>query len=383
MKKKIIVTLAGVLTASAAIIGCAGNTAADNSGAALSTGNAPAETSGVTASGEAASESTSESGTSYDTNEFSNDYFKITMPEEVEGLYEVETTNDSISIFEKKSKEDGFGGLVVTFRATEEFAGGPYEKIGEVSDSNAVIYDLIKGYATEIQWNYEEPDMPEAYKKLEDCTDVITGSIEGVNGFNYTEGAGTKGEDLYNTVLAKYVKAANEGWDSSKYEEEGMSPEFAGVSTEEIGFSYMDINVDGIEELFVGIISDDTKNIAYDVYTIAGHAPAIVASGSAESYYCNDDDVFLANEYVDGEVKGFAVYNLDTGSTVLTYQWGVKYDEGADAAEPWFKGYSQDEYEKITKEDYEREITISDNYRDFQYQPLSGNEDAVALAELN
>ena len=50
---------------------------------------------------------------------------------------------------------------------------------------------------------------------------------------NEDDRAGTKGEDLYGSVLANYIKAYNEKWDYSRFQMNDMSPYF--VKAYELG----------------------------------------------------------------------------------------------------------------------------------------------------
>ena len=72
---------------------------------------------------------------------------------------------------------------------SEEYAGGPCKKIGELTNEKYEIYDIVLEQATEIQWDYNEPDMPEDYSKLLDATDACLEGIEGINDNTFVFGA--------------------------------------------------------------------------------------------------------------------------------------------------------------------------------------------------
>ncbi|MBO4903100.1 MAG: hypothetical protein J5518_09935 [Lachnospiraceae bacterium] len=316
------------------------------------------------------------------------DLFEITLPDGIGQIAQVETTEDRIDIYHKESVDAGFGGLVLSLwgvKVPKEFAGGPYEKIGELTNENGDTCDMVRGYATEIQWDYNLPDMPDDFKKIDDAVDEIIGSLKGVNGYTYREGAGMKGDDLYPDVLAKYVQAVNECWDADKLESEEMCSEFYFVAAysddnalDKIGYAYADINSDGIEELFLGVIDDEApEDVIYDVYTMVDRKPAIVVSGTARNRYYNYDNAFLCNEWSGGAGQsGVDVYALMSNSTELVFQYGYKYDSYEDEEKPWFSTYDQETYEPVSEEEFNERTNI--DYVKPDYRPLS---EVAAAAE--
>ncbi len=332
------------------------------------------------------------------TAEMSNDLFAITMPDDLEGLYEGIVTDDTIEIYDKESVDAGFGGFIFGIQAIPYDSGamgGMTVKIGELSNENAEIYDVVKFYPTEVQWDFDAETPPENYEKIEAAVDnILENNITGVGGFTYNKDAGTKGEDLYNNVLAKYVKAANENWEADQFEQADMSPEFYYSSNtagkdmlSNIGYSYFDLNKDGVDELFLGTMEEEDsefKGVVYDVYTITNHEPTHVISGTARNrYFC--DDNFLYNEYSSSAFDyGLDAYNLESSTNDLIYQFGYKYDENKDAENPWFVSYDGEEFEPTDEANYtESTESATTGFIRFDYTPLADNEDAVAAAELD
>ena len=319
-------------------------------------------------------------------NEYSNDLLKIQIPDDIADLVKVDVEDDKISVYDRESADAGFGGLVFTVWARpvdSGMGGGPYVKIGELSNENADIYEVVKGYATEIQWDYNLADMPANFAKIYDSAEGIINGMTGNNGYTFIPGAGTKGEDLYNSVLSKYVTAKNKNWDASRYEAELMSSEFYNTPLEAIGYAYLDVNLDGIDELFVGEFGeDDLKGVVYDIYTMVKGKPAHVISGSARNRFYAHSDGLIVNEWSGGAaLSGFDVYNLEADSIELVYQWGYKYDGYEDEDKPWFKSYDGNEYESVTEEDAKEAYMIGDKYVRFDYKRLSDNTDAIAAAQ--
>lgn len=312
--------------------------------------------------------------------EISNSLFSITIPAEFQDIYDSEVTDDKITIYHKEYKEEGFGGMAFTIWARpfpSEMAGGPYVKQGELTDADGNKYEVMLGFATELQWNMEESEeMPEDFAKLSGIGYEVAENITGVNGATYVYGAGTSGEDLYGDIVDLYKKAIDEGWDASKYEENNMSPEFYNLSLEganNIGFAYYDTDKDGIDELFVGTIKDDELNGAiYDIYTMVDGVPTHVVSGTARDRYFVYMGSFIVNEYSGGAMEnGKVVYALESNSTDMVYQWATKYDAYENEEEPWFISYTPDEWENVTEDEYLSREAPAEDYTQLTFTSLA------------
>ena len=317
-------------------------------------------------------------------NSFANDFIEMTIPSEFDGICRVENEPDTLSVIYKEGEDAGYGGLefyVWVREVTPDYAGGPQIKIGELVSADGKDYDVVVGYPSEVQWDFNKSySMPEDYKRIADAEKDICNTIQAVNGATYKAGAGIHGEDLYGDVLDKYVKAVSEGWDANKLEEEKMSPQFYEVATfsegnagDRIGFAYLDVNLDGVDELFVGEIAEgDFKGVVYDIYTVVNRQPQLVVSGSARNRYFVYDNAFIVNEYSGGAAEsGSMVYNLDYNTTEMTLQWGTKYDGYENEAQPWFITYDGEEWENVTEEDYNNRVADTSKYVRFDYTPLS------------
>lgn len=318
--------------------------------------------------------------TSSDEVELSNKLFTITIPAKYEAIMDSEVTDNQITVFHKESKDAGFGGMAFTIWAREipnDLAGGPYEKRGELTDSDGNKYEVVIGYATEVQWDYEKSvEMPEEFAELSGLAEDVVKSLTGVNGATFEYGAGTTGEELYGNIILTYKKALEEGWDASAYETNDMSPEFASLAkegAENIGFSYADTNKDGIDELYVGTLKDDElKGTIYDVYTIVDGLPAHVVSGSARNRYYVYMNSFIVNEYSGGAMEnGTIVYALEPNSTEMTYQWATKTDASENEEQPWFISYEEDEWENVTEDEMHSREAVAEDYTKLEFTPLS------------
>lgn len=317
----------------------------------------------------------------------STDLITLTMPDEYKGKYLAYVNGEDISIYDKESNEAGYGGYAFSVHVdlnNDMLQSGMYKKIGEL-EADGTTYNVCLGYPSDVQWDYTVgTEMPENYASLYNNAETILENVTANNDGVFTYGAGTKGEDLYEDVVAKYVEAVNKGYDEDKFKEEGMSPEFYAVTQLEegnpldiIGFTYLDITHDGIDELLVGIIDElEVASTVYDVYSIVDGAPALITSGTLDNKYYALTYGGLANIYTVSEKQyGINVYSLDYGSTKLYRQIAYKYDENENEENPWFVCYgSDDAWEAITQDDYNERIESMDS----EYMRL----DFTALADF-
>ena len=308
------------------------------------------------------------------------DLFSITLPEDTVGTWVAETTDNSISVFDKEQHATEFGGFafsVTAYREPSEYAGGMDFKVGEFTAKDGTLYDIVMEYPSDIQWDYEKyEDTPPSYDKLYGGAEEAVKTLKGKKGGTFVWGGGTKGADLYGSVVEKYKTALSEGWDANRLESENMSPEFYGMSQDDpkrAGYAYADVNNDGIDEMLVGEIADgDMKGVIYDVYTMVNREPASVLSGSARNRYYLLDSGFLINEYSNGAMEsGWDVFDIEPNTTNIMNQVKFKYDGYEDEEQPWFVGYSDDDWEQVTEDDFNSRKETFENYNRLDFTPFS------------
>ncbi|MBE5845331.1 MAG: hypothetical protein E7302_14360 [Butyrivibrio sp.] len=319
-------------------------------------------------------------------NVLTTDLMVVTIPDELKGKFYATINGEEISIFDKECVDDGYPGFVCSIivdKDNEYVPGGMVTKVGELVTSDGNIYNVCRGYASEVQWDYNKyEDMPENYAQLDSAVDSIIENIKGTDSNTFVFQGGMKGEELYSYILSKYVDALNENWDANKFEEEGMSPEFSALAQtegdkalEKIGYAYTDITNDGIDELLLGVISDtDEPSVVYDIYTVVDRMPELVVSGTARNGYYAMEYGGITNFYLGGAAEnGFYSYVVEPNSTNLIFQYGVKYDANTDEKNPWFVTYSdENSWEAMTEEDYNSRIEMaSEQYLKLDYTPLS------------
>lgn len=312
--------------------------------------------------------------------EISNKYFSFTMPSNTEGTYIVEKRNNAIYIIEKTSAESGEGGFAFgfnIFKNPKDYAKlEDYTKIGELTDKNGILYDVILERPVENRCGDEEKTI-ENFLRLYDSAKNI--EIKGVNGSIYNKNQGMKGEDLYKEILGKYKQAIEEHWNYSRIKQENLESvskvlvENKKASLKKIGYAYYDINSDGIDELFIGEISKSNGTI-YDMYTIVNRKPKNVFSqyNRQEKYYVCNDNLLCEEICNTKDKKMFAVHTLENNSTNRPLLVEYMYNKELNRENPWFRTYTAgNQYERISKETYNQEISTFDDYKKFNYIPLS------------
>lgn len=306
-----------------------------------------------------------------------NKLFYITIPTNLKKTYEVKTEKDRISIYHKDSKNAGFGGFAFGIKAYKNpsdhanLPGG--RKIGELTDKNGDLYDIVLKHPTDVQYDYTKgTNPPDSFKQLYDLGEIV--NIKGINGSIYYKNQGMKGQDLYKNILKKHITAINEKWDSTKLEKENMSYMYNIIKEKEnIGYTYYDANADGIEELLIGEIAQGNwKGVIYDIYTMVDRKPKHVISGGSRNRYYVCDDSFICNEYSSGALEsGVSVYNLVENSTELFPQVYFKYDEYQNSKKPYFISYSDEKWENVTEEEFDERKKVFEQYERFDFIPLN------------
>lgn len=314
----------------------------------------------------------------------SNKILSFSVPEKLRGLYTVKTTKDGIYMYDKPSKKAGFGGFafgVQVFQEPSEHAMMPgSRKVGEFEDKKGVVYDVVMHHPTDVQYDYVNQKSP-SYDVLYDYADSAVKNIKAKNGCKYYYQRGTKGEDLYNEILKKHITAIQEKWDSTKLEQEDMSYMYNVIASsqknasEKIGYTYFDVNDDGIDELLIGEIAEGNfKGVIYDIYTMKNRKPVHVISGGTRNRYYVCDKIFLCNEYSSGaQESGKLVYILVENSTELFPQVGFKYDGYENPKKPWFISYNflENKWENVSEKIFKERKAVFDSYLRFNYIPLS------------
>lgn len=303
-----------------------------------------------------------------------NDLFSIEFPEGVNVAYE--TDKNSIYVYEKDFKNTEFGGFVFDVKLYEnpfDYAGGLDMKVGEITINNK-LYDVVMSYASEIQWDYNEyEDMPESYKVLYDSSkDIVKNTLTGVNGEKIEWGKGTVGSELYTDIISKFKTALSENWDTEKLTKENMNDIYADIAQDEdhikkIGFAYLDVNKDGIDELLVGELTDEYPDgVIYDVYTMENRKPLHVLSTDKDAVLVVLKSGFLEKIYQNGLENTMEIFDIEPNTSNILMQ--VRFKTQYKAKTEYCVAYGDDEkFEKIKESDYNERIQNFNSYEKLDF----------------
>lgn len=217
------------------------------------------------------------------------------------------------------------------------------------SDSDTVSYENETTQQTTKQDSEEE--------KTTEATEVteVTEITETTQITEASETAETVSpEIMYGNILSLYKKALSEEWEYDLLKENNLNYlcryyYHKGTALEDIGYTFYDINSDGIDELIVGEIED----YIFDVYTYQDEQAILIAQGGERCWYDICEDGKLSTKGSSGATTTFyEFYVLEAGAKELKYIECVALDWNLNPDNPYFyttKGPYQD-YTQIDEE---------------------------------
>ncbi|MBQ8476399.1 hypothetical protein IJ531_04980 [bacterium] len=222
------------------------------------------------------------------------------------------------------------------------------KKIGELVDKKGNLYDVVLKYPTDVHYDYRKSEeAPDDYKLLYNLGENI--EIKGIHGSTYYKNQGTKGQDLYKEILEKYKTSA--------------------VSKAKLGYTYYDINMDGIEELIIGKKED--SYMVYDIYTMVNRKPHRAMRSDDKYKYFVCSDTFICREYSKNAKENVIdVYILVENSVELFPQVSFKYNQN-NPLSPYFISYSDKIWENYSKEEFIDRKRVFERYKKFDFIPLN------------
>lgn len=156
---------------------------------------------------------------------------------------------------------------------------------------------------------------------------------------------------VYARQIERYHTAVSRHWDEDAYLEHEMSPLAAryydGKPLDNVGFTFMDLDGDGIWELIIGAIHNAEQDpLVFEIWALKNDEPVmLVQSGSHDRYYlqyAEEDDLWsVAYEAEKGDTNR-AVHYLQLVEGEFTVSQGVIFNAAEGENNPWFMAYDLD-----------------------------------------
>ncbi|MBR2765808.1 MAG: C39 family peptidase [Blautia sp.] len=211
--------------------------------------------------------------------------------------------------------------------------------------------------------------------------------------------------ELYKPVFDLYLRAKSEQWGVMEAFDQGC---IWGISSDDCGYAFMDLNSDGITEMLVGNIDPHPENsqaaaFFLDLYTISNGEPLRVIQNSENAGYFLCADGTLLKDASWGNDLMFSHYRLPASGSFVEYIDGVEYlssvrqyvyrddqlitSEGSAITEEEFEGYRQNfEFREITYIPFEADRDLAGDVpetgADLSAVRETEEEPAVLLSEL-
>jgi hypothetical protein len=156
---------------------------------------------------------------------------------------------------------------------------------------------------------------------------------------------------VYSRQIARYYTAISQQWDEGAYWDHEMSAlaayYYEGTPLENIGFAFMDLDGNGIQELLIGaILASDRDPLVFEIWTVRNGEPAILAqSGSHNRYYlqyAQEDGLWSVAYEAENGAANHAVYYLQLADGEFQVIQGIVFDAIANEQDPWFMAYDLD-----------------------------------------
>ena len=156
---------------------------------------------------------------------------------------------------------------------------------------------------------------------------------------------------VYEQQIKRYHTAISQQWDMDVYWDQEMSSMvvhyYDGTPLDNVGFTLMDLDGDGIPELIIGaILGSERDPLVFEIWTVHNGDPVMLAqSGSHNRYYLQyseEEDLWSVAYEAENGAANHAVYYLQLVEGEFRVIQGIIFDAFASENDPWFMAYDLD-----------------------------------------
>jgi hypothetical protein len=122
---------------------------------------------------------------------------------------------------------------------------------------------------------------------------------------------------------------------------------YEGNPLDNVGFTFMDLDADGIWELIIGAIQNAEQDpLVFEIWALKNDVPVMIAQSSYDNryylQYAEEDDLWSVAYEADNSMANRAVYYLQLQGGEFIVMQGVVFDALANEEAPWFMAYDLD-----------------------------------------
>lgn len=139
----------------------------------------------------------------------------------------------------------------------------------------------------------------------------------------------------YKEVFLKYFRAIEEEWGPEDCEHNGISIVCAGMEAEHLGFAFLDLDSNGVQELILA--KNDESQSILDLYTYSeGKAVRVFSGLDRIEYFLREGNLIYKVGSGGAAVTYYTFYRYR--GTELAEEESVLFDADKDPDNPWFMG---------------------------------------------
>lgn len=316
----------------------------------------------------------------------SNEKISVEVPEEIQEICEIETGENRISFYEKIAHEafgGGYVGGICLYENVTDYGDAPnYRRGGEIDYPDGSKLDIVLMLPSDVQYDLSDSDSTQNYHKIEKAFPEIASGITALDDGTFVPQDQIDTTSIYDDVLDRLISDLNDRKDRDALEADGFSYVYAYSYDledrdvlDEIGYAFVDVNLDGYKELVIGSVESP---FIYDMFAPVDGQAVHVFSGAERSSYAlsgNSPENYMeiCNQASGGAALSEITYSiLMSNRSELTEQVRFIYDAAADEENPWFVNYGFDEEnEPLSEDEWNQRMKNFGETLDPGFQPLS------------